>query len=209
MLKLYFVRHGETLSNTWHTLQGWSDTPLTKAGIKQGKDLGKGLFNIPFLKIYTSTSERAYDTACYAKGNRDIEIIMNKGLKEMNFGTLECQSNTFKGCQTYIERVTYPWDKVDGENIDQLTKRMKKCVDEIVEANKQLDGNIMCVTHGLSILAAIRNVDEKMYDKCLHQEIRFGNCSITIITWDNGKYMIEEINNEKYVNEGGRNEKDN
>ena len=40
MLNLYFVRHGETLSNVWKTLQGWSDTPLTNLGIKQGKWLG-------------------------------------------------------------------------------------------------------------------------------------------------------------------------
>lgn len=209
MLKLYFVRHGETLSNTLHTLQGFSDTPLTKAGIKQGNDLGKGLAKIPFLKIYTSTSERAYDTACYARGNRNLDIIMNKGLKEMNFGLKECQSNTFEGCETYIERVLYPWDSVEGENIDQLTLRIKKCMDDIVEDNRHLEGNIMCVSHGLSILAAIRNVDEMKYEECLHQEIRFGNCSVSVISWDNGIYKIEEINNESYVEEGGRDEKDN
>ena len=114
MLKLYFIRHGETLSNTWHTLQGWSDTPLTANGIMQGKALGKGLADIPFLKAYTSTSERAYDTACYALGKRNLKPIMCRGLKEMNFGTLETKPNSFLGCETYIERVTYDWSSVGG-----------------------------------------------------------------------------------------------
>lgn len=206
MLKLYFVRHGETLSNTLHTLQGFSDTPLTKAGVQQGKALGRGLAKIPFLKIITSTSERAYDTACYVRGNRDLEIIMDKGLKEMNFGLKECQSNTFEGCETYIERVLYPWDRFEGETMDQLTKRIKACMDRILKENQHLDGNILCVSHGLAILAAIRTVDEKVYEECLHQEVRFGNCSVTVISWHEGVAAIEEINNQSYVEEGEKDE---
>ena len=105
----YFVRHGETLSNIWHTLQGWSDTPLTEKGIAQGKALGRGLANTPFEKIYSSTSERAYDTACYIRGKRNMEITMCRGLKEMNFGTFETKANTFAGCETYLQRIQFPW----------------------------------------------------------------------------------------------------
>ena len=78
MMYFYFVRHGETLSNIWHTLQGWSDTPLTEKGIAQGKALGRGLANTPFEKIYSSTSERAYDTACYIRGKRNMEITIDR-----------------------------------------------------------------------------------------------------------------------------------
>lgn len=201
MLKLYFIRHGETLSNTWHTFQGWSDTPLTNKGVSQGKALGKGLKDIQFIKVYTSTSERAYDTACYAIGNKNLPIIMYKGLKEMNFGVLETKSNTFKGCETYQERILYPYDEYGGENFDNVCKRMEKTLHAIVDENKNNNGNIMCVSHGISILAILRCINEQIYQSSL-ENIRFGNCSVTIISWDNGVFKIENINNMEFVEKG-------
>ena len=208
MLKLYFIRHGETLSNTWHTFQGWSDTPLTQKGVAQGKALGKGLQDTSFIKIYTSTSERAYDTACYAKGNRNIPMIMCKGLKEMNFGLLETKSNTFEGCETYQERILYPYDEYEGENIDDVCERMGKTLCSIVNENKENNGNIMCVSHGISILAILRYIDEEIYQSSL-ENIRFGNCSVTIVSWNNGVYRIEDINNMEFVEKGDSYEENN
>lgn len=204
MLKLYFIRHGETLSNLWHTLQGWSDTPLTPQGIQQGINLGKGLSKIPFLKIYSSTSERAYDTACYARGSRNLPILLQKGLKEMNFGLKETKINKFEHCHTYQQLILYPWDSLGGETIGMLSQRISKMIQQLVEENKQYDGNIMCVTHGISMLAALRFVDEAVYENCLSQGIRFGNCCVSVISWDQGRYRIEEINNMQYVEAGGK-----
>ena len=33
--KLYLMRHGQTLFNQMHKIQGWCDSPLTEAGIKR------------------------------------------------------------------------------------------------------------------------------------------------------------------------------
>ena len=201
MLKLNFVRHGETLSNVWETLQGWSDTPLTKKGIEQGKWLGIGLKDIPILKIYTSTSERAYDTADYLRGDRDLEIIMCRGLKEMNFGLLETKPNVFEGCTTYEERLFYPYDKYDGENFEMVYQRLKKTINEIVEENKDLDGNIVCVSHGISILAAIKAASIEEYEKQFKNK-GFGNCSVTILTYSNNKFSVELVNSLEFVEKG-------
>lgn len=206
MLRLYLVRHGETLSNIRHTLQGWSDTPLTSNGIQQGKNLGLGLSDIPFLKIYSSTSERAYDTACYISENRNLEIKMCKGLKEINFGDLETGSNVFEGCNTFYERLHYPYNLVNGENIDQVCKRLKETITSIVEKNMHLDGNILCISHGIAILAILRMVDEETYQKCIRDEMQLANCSVSIISWDNGQFKIEKINNIEYERKGGRHE---
>lgn len=208
MLKFYFVRHGETLSNAWHTFQGFSDTPLTPLGITQGKHLGNGLQDISFLKVYTSTSERAYDTACLASQGKDIPLLMCKGLKEMNFGMLETKPNHFEGCETYQERILYDYASVEGENFEQLCKRMKQTLTYLVNENKNNEGNIMCVSHGISILAIVRVIDEKLYAHCL-EKVRFGNCSITIVSYEQGIFKIEAINDMSYVEKGANNEKNN
>ena len=37
MKTLYLMRHGETLFNVQHKIQGWCDSPLTEKGIKQAQ----------------------------------------------------------------------------------------------------------------------------------------------------------------------------
>lgn len=202
MIRLYFVRHGETLSNLWHTLQGWSDTPLTKNGIRQGKALGRGLADIPFFKIYTSTSERAYDTACYAAGNRNLDITMCRGLKEMNFGMLETKANSFKGCETYLERIHYRWRDVGGENLEDVCERMADTIQMILKECQNQDGNILCVTHGIAILGALHYADKNVYEECLKKEVRFDNCSVTIIACEHDKMHVECINSLEFVKKG-------
>ena len=59
------MRHGETLFNTQKRVQGWCDSPLTENGILQAEQ-AKQYFakkGISFDAVYSSTQERATDTA--------------------------------------------------------------------------------------------------------------------------------------------------
>ena len=40
MKTLYLMRHGQTLFNAQHKIQGWCDAPLTEIGIKQAEVAG-------------------------------------------------------------------------------------------------------------------------------------------------------------------------
>ena len=75
MTHFYIVRHGETMFNVKGRIQGWCDSPLTKLGVSQAKELGKKLKNDSFDVCFCSTSERAMDTAQYILENRDVKII--------------------------------------------------------------------------------------------------------------------------------------
>ena len=44
MKTLYLMRHGETLFNVQHKIQGWCDSPLTEKGIKQAQK-ARGYFS--------------------------------------------------------------------------------------------------------------------------------------------------------------------
>lgn len=194
MLRFYFIRHGQTLSNIRHTLQGWSDTPLTSLGVQQGKQTCERLQTIPFLAVYSSPSTRAYETAKNIVGDRKLEIIKCDGLKEMNFGSMEGQPEHFAGCSTSQERICYHWQTFGGENIKDVTKRIKQTMDELVSKHHGQNGNILCVSHGFSILAAIRAVDEQAFQQCLSTKTSIKNCSGAIICWDKEKFSIESIN---------------
>lgn len=62
--RLYLVRHGQTMFNRQHRIQGWCDSPLTETGKSQALAV-KDWFTekgIRFDAAYSSTSERCCDT---------------------------------------------------------------------------------------------------------------------------------------------------
>ncbi|WP_282802063.1 histidine phosphatase family protein [Secundilactobacillus kimchicus] len=59
----YFVRHGQTMMNSYNKVQGWIDSPLTKKGIADANRAGKQLKAVNFTAAYSSDSGRAIETA--------------------------------------------------------------------------------------------------------------------------------------------------
>ncbi|OTO72897.1 MULTISPECIES: histidine phosphatase family protein [unclassified Enterococcus] len=91
-ITVYFTRHGKTMLNTMERAQGWSDAPLTPAGIEVAEAVGKGIGDsIKFDKVYSSDSGRAIETAEVILENADqkVPVEKDKRLKEFNFGSYE------------------------------------------------------------------------------------------------------------------------
>ena len=82
------MRHGETMFNVQHKIQGWCDSPLTENGIAQAKKAGQYFkdHGITFDHAYSSTSERCCDTLELVT---DMPYVRTKGLKENFYGELE------------------------------------------------------------------------------------------------------------------------
>ena len=62
-MKIYFVRHGETVWNTLRIFQGSSNSPLTETGREQAKRLGEKLKDTKFTKFYSSPLGRTIETS--------------------------------------------------------------------------------------------------------------------------------------------------
>lgn len=90
MVKTFYVmRHDQTRFNLQGRIQGACDSPLTELGIEQAKSARQHFKEegITFTRVYSSTQERACDTAGFATERTDY--IRLKGLKEMDFGSYE------------------------------------------------------------------------------------------------------------------------
>ncbi len=77
--------------NTQGRVQGVCDSPLTENGRAQAQAT-KNYFaeqGIQFGAVYSSTQERATDTAKIVSGQENVQQL--KGLKEMDFGIFEAQ----------------------------------------------------------------------------------------------------------------------
>jgi probable phosphoglycerate mutase len=89
---IFLVRHGETEWNRSRRYQGWSDSPLTAAGIAQAEAIGKGLRALPgaaTAEMVASPLGRARRTAeiiaeCLGRG---APIRFDDRLKEISLGS--------------------------------------------------------------------------------------------------------------------------
>lgn len=93
--EVWFIRHGETIWNAEHRLQGQEDIELNDKGIEQASMLGKSLepfFHNPSQPIiYSSDLKRAHKTAqlVAARVQKDVQITTSTKLREIHFGFLQ------------------------------------------------------------------------------------------------------------------------
>lgn len=188
MTKLYLMRHGETLFNTQKRVQGACDSPLTELGIEQAK-LAKTYFdreNITFDEVYSSTQERATDTAKLVSGREQVAQL--KGLKEMSFGQFEAQAEMllpkFREGANSFEDLLVPFG---GEDIRQVGKRVQQAVAKVMAASTA--ENTLMVSHGAAMWGLILELGIQF-----PSGVYFSNCAICQFeVAENGTLILEKV----------------
>jgi len=95
-LTIDFVRHGQTLFNILNKLQGWSDSPLTPAGIAMADATGDRLQAVSYDHYYASDLKRAVDTANHIiRRNHSNQVAPTTSplFREVYFGSFEGSDN--------------------------------------------------------------------------------------------------------------------
>ena len=150
---LYLVRHGQSQAN----LDGkfGLDTPLTKDGFMQARELALSLQNIHFDAVFSSELIRSKQTAETVALERKLKVETRELLKEKNWGSLEGKSkdqvrqdlkHLFDKAKTMTneERVKY---KVvpDMENEEEMMTRYITALREIALA--YIGKSVLIVSH--------------------------------------------------------------
>lgn len=151
---LYLTRHGETVWNTKKLMQGWKDSPLTDNGIIQANQLSSRLSNVTLSAIYSSTSERAIQTAEIAKGERKLEVIKYDNLREISFGKWEGRTAEDNEKENPEEWMTF-WKTPHlffNESVEPFLKVQERMVDTVNKIVKQHPSeNVLIVTHSIAL----------------------------------------------------------
>lgn len=189
---LYLMRHGQTRFNLQGRIQGACDSPLTEEGKEQARAAGRYFQEqaISFDKIYSSTQERACDTAELVSGRTDC--IRLKGLKEQDFGAFEGQQEYLNpplqgdiGYGDYF--VTF-----GGESYQDVRQRMVETIGGIMEEAE--NQSVLVVSHGAAIAQFFRQV---LTD---YPQVRMRNCAILTFDYEDGKYdlvsVVDPVNRE-------------
>ena len=191
-MKIYLIRHSESIDDIEDCYGGIADFDLSENGIKKVEQYK--IENLEIEKIYTSPYKRAYQTAkiLNKKINVDLDIIDN--IRECNsYGILsgvnkEKAKNIFSyvfNMEEYKNTGYYLGTSfLGGENINEFDKRVEEGITEIISKSKELN-TIAIVTHGgvyRSIYKNILRVDKKLE--------QIDDLAITELKYNNGKFEI-------------------
>lgn len=182
--ELYLVRHGQTMFNEKHYMQGWCDAPLTQLGIEQAQRIGRYFEHegLEFDRAYSSILTRTQQT---------LECITSmpyervKGLREWGFGSLEGDSASLMP--------KFPWGEFfaqhGGESQDGVHERVCRTLRELMEQAGE-GSRVLAVSHGSACREFLAEwTDEWSYDRGGVP----GNCSVMRFTFDDGAFELVEI----------------
>ena len=118
----FFLRHGESANNQLDIVNGWTDCPLSEAGREQARAVAATVGETGIAAVYCSPLVRARETAEIVAAGARLKPIVVEGLKERNWGALECRPRAeltdyfmvpegAESWETYRERV---WGSLTG-----------------------------------------------------------------------------------------------
>lgn len=159
-------------------------------------------------------------------------LVTNKNIRELNFGTFEGMMNEEmwaamaegqgKTLDEFMERMQNEGmkdvlvdsanslakldkEKVEegvnwpAEDYDTYIARTTKGIDEIVkDAQSKNAKNVLVVSHGMTIAAFLSHIDPDVEMGISGLE----NASVSKVTFSDGKYSIESVNDMSYVEKG-------
>ena len=221
----YVTRHGKTLFNAAHRAQGWSDTPLTSAGVEVAEQLGRGLKDIHFAAAFSSDAGRARQTAkiALASAGQPLPVSEDQRLRETFFGPFEGElellmwepvakklgykdfaalTQALNNGQVTLKTMINTLAEVDPshttENAAQVHQRMQAALTDIArKVSAQGGGNVLIVSHGMAILAMLEGMTP---EENLRAPLQ--NASVTVITYKDGQFTVGKIGDMHYVEKG-------
>lgn len=201
--EIYVIRHGQTAYNAQGIVQGKGiDAPLNELGIKQSNAFYEAYKNVPFDVVYTSTLLRAQQTAgkFIAKG---IPHIISADLDEISWGDAEGNGN-FTDHSDMFNDLLKEWNNGNthyalpgGESPNDVQKRQLRF---IAELKKSAYKTVLIATHGryiCSLMCTISNLPLTQMDTFEHANL----CLYKVNLLSNGKFEIEQHNNQHHLNE--------
>jgi broad specificity phosphatase PhoE len=163
MMRLTFVRHGETYNNRDSIVQGQDPHQgrLTDKGLRQAELLGKSLREVPYDVVYSSTLERCALTLGkileQRPGTRTLPLVFAEELKEVHLGVL--QGRPHAEWKASITGDPMSWRPPGGESWLDLQARVMGYVRSTILPAGQRE--VLVVAHGgvnRSVLAGFTGI---------------------------------------------------
>lgn len=186
-MRIILARHGETDYNKNEKVQGHSDIPLNAEGIRQGKAAGKKIEGYNIDVAYSSTLERAFDTARYMLDNSNnkeheaLGVIKDKRLIEKSYGGYEGVSFAEYGAG--LKAGETRGMELDTDAADRVEAFFKE------KYNEHPEKTILAVCHGGLIRSFLTQKGIKEVGRGV-----IVNTSVSVLDYDGEKFTLVEFN---------------
>lgn len=216
ILHLHLVRHGQTYFNRYNRLQGWSNAPLTEAGLADAVKAGEKLRDVEFAAAYCSDTTRAQRTAetildiNERAGHARPPLVSDMHFREQFYGYFEGMDMNLAwyaagaphGATTYNAIVakfgpaaTRDFLKEadpfhDAESDAEYWRRVEGAYALIADDPGLKDGDdVLVIAHGNTLLGLMQRFAPEGYDL----SERPANGSVTVLDFDTDAPFAESI----------------
>lgn len=200
MSKVYIVRHGESLWNLEHRLQGGQDPALSEGGYWQAARVAEALMGLGLAAVYSSPLRRASDTARVIAGALGVPLHVHADLREMSLGAWEgmpLRDLLAREEKAYRAWLAAPADcsPPGGERMGAFAERVMAALSEIREKYSGQDTAL--VTHG--VVARVLVAHTLGLDLNQIYRIRVSNGSISCLIFDGDFPRVTLLNQVKHL----------
>jgi broad specificity phosphatase PhoE len=154
-MRLYLIRHGETMHNREERFQGSIDAELTPLGKKQAAALSEYFKPVKIDVTISSALLRAQTTInAILAHHPNLLLQISPSLNEQHGGQIEGQLRTdvlHKWPQYFTPegRLNVFVTPEGAESYEQVQNRASKFLDQIISENRNSDKTILIVAHGM------------------------------------------------------------
>jgi broad specificity phosphatase PhoE len=200
-LRLYLLRHGETVFSQSGGFCGALDAELTESGQAMAQAFADAYKNLPWQAIYCSPMKRTQSTAAPIVKAVGLAPQLRDGLKEIDYGKWEGKARA-EVEQAYGEDYAHwsvdpAWSPpTGGESSVQIASRAMAVIAEIEE--KYGDGNVLVVSHKATlriILSSLLGIDLGRY----RDRIDYPAASISVVKFGQYGPMLEILGDRTYM----------
>ena len=203
IMKLYFVRHGESEANILRVISNReSSFGLTALGKQQALMLADRLKEIPFKIIYSSPILRARETAEILSRSFHLRYQVTEALREYDCGILEDKSDeaSWRMHAEIAEDWTLHHNHLrkpeGGESYLDIQARFLPFIENLKREHLQDDEHILLVTHGgllqLMLPLILADIDDEFvrahgigHTECVIAELR--SDGFVCLQWGDGQ----------------------
>lgn len=195
MIRVYLLRHGQSVWNSEGRAQGQLESDLTPLGRAQAARLAHTLGAVPLRAVYSSPLQRAFDTALAVAGPHGLSVVTEPDFREIGLGAWEGLTSaqiTERFGDMIARRRRDPVGVVPpgGETLPGVQARVMGTLQTIL--GRHPDATIAIVAHGavnrvvlLSVLAAPMES---------YWRLRQDNGAINVVEFDRNRSWVRAVN---------------
>lgn len=181
-MKVYIVRHGQSVNNRDGLWTGWMDIPLTEKGVTDAQKAGKLLSGVELDKVYSSDLIRARQTLEAALPGCEYET--SPMLREVDAGDIAGKPIIpFTAEETRLMNEK-GYAAFGGETNEEFTDRVRGFMKKLEECDFE---NVAIFSHA----GWLRSFLDLVIGVSLPREsVRCKNCTVGVFEYENGIWRL-------------------